>query len=69
MTDSGSILTFVLVSFCLAIILIIKRQPSSPNETISRLARNRHGLVFVCTYLDQLLWRRKVNLLPSSFFL
>ncbi|MEW9698488.1 hypothetical protein [Paenibacillus sp. SI8] len=30
MTDSGSILTFILVSFCLAIILIMKKDSLAP---------------------------------------
>lgn len=40
MTDSGSILTFVLVSFCLAIILIIKKDslPAQMKRYLALLA-------------------------------
>jgi hypothetical protein len=49
MTDSGSILTFVLVSFCLAIILIMKKDslPAQMKRYLALLAIVMVSLSFV----------------------
>ncbi|MDF2652406.1 MULTISPECIES: hypothetical protein [unclassified Paenibacillus] len=49
MTDSGSIITFVLVSFCLAIILIMKKDslPAQMKRYLALLAIVMVSLSFV----------------------
>ncbi|MDQ0874075.1 ABC-type dipeptide/oligopeptide/nickel transport system permease component [Paenibacillus sp. V4I3] len=49
MTDSGSIITFVLVSFCLAIILIMKKDslPAQMKRYLALLAIIMVSLSFV----------------------
>ncbi len=54
MADSGSILTFIMVSFCLALILILKKDsiPSPMKRTLALLALVMVSMSFVLIILS-----------------